>query len=95
MSESARLLLEPALVWRAPVKGARRKFTRRGAYREWARLLLRGRRNSCGCESAEYRDGFMTYEGSVCELHGEGYDRLCSRLARWLEWRDRRGGVKP
>lgn len=88
---TARLLRQQALVWRAPVSGARRRFSRRAAYREWARVLIRAKYRDCGCEPdvgytcALHRDDGR-FEGGVGQ-----WPLMLDRLARWLEWRDRRG----
>lgn len=85
----SRIIEECATVWRAPFKGARRRFSRRTAYREWASHLVNEKYRECGCEHDV---------GYVCGLHvsggrfdGGGWQRLRDRLSRWLEWCDSRG----
>jgi len=79
------LIPEPATVYRG--SRGRRFFTKRGAYRSIAWAAIREKYPPT-YEPPDYEAGIRG--GWECDIDYDRAGKLAQRLARWLEWRDRR-----
>jgi hypothetical protein len=82
------------------VKHTKTFMTKRGAYRHMAVGYVIGRRgalgctrNQCGCTDIVGFDGDGPIEKQCKYCDTESFNRIVGRLARWLEWCDKKRGA--